>query len=94
MAVETYYLLAINEDGTFTSHVDIPEELPERKRVATTWDVYSSSKQLVEEFDRQVLTDRIIDGISRLMAPPPTVSSQIKDALKERGIDPESVSIN
>jgi hypothetical protein len=94
MAVETYFLLTVNEDGTLTSYTEIPAELPEQKRVATNWDVYTTAKQIVEEFDRQLLVDRILQGVAGILTPPPvaTPSDKVKDALKERGIDPESAT--
>lgn len=92
-AVETYFFITVNEDGTLTSHTEIPAELPEQNRKATTWDVYSTAKQIVEEFDRQLLVDRIISGVVSVLNPQvPTVSDVVKDALKERGIDPESTA--
>ena len=92
MAVETYFLLTINEDGTLTSLPEVPAELPEQKRVANNWDVYAAAKQIVEEFDRQLLVDRVVQGVLGALVPQaePTPSDKVKDALKDRGIDPES----
>lgn len=93
MAVETYYLLCINEDGTLTSYTEVPADLPEARRKANNWDVYTSAKQIVEEFDRQLLVDRVLQGVAGLLNPQvPQVSDKVKDALKERGIDPESAT--
>jgi hypothetical protein len=94
MAAETYFLITVNEDGTLTSYTSIPETLPEVNREATNWDVYSAAKQIVEEFDRSILVDRILQGVAGLVAPAPvaTPTDKMKDALKERGIDPESVT--
>jgi hypothetical protein len=94
MAVETYFFITVNEDGTLTSYTEVPKELPEQKRVATNWDVYLTAKQIVEEFDRQVLVDRVVQGIVGALVPAstPTSSDKVKDALKERGIDPESTA--
>jgi len=94
MAVETYFFITVNEDGTLTSYTEVPKELPEQKRVATNWDVYSTAKQVVEEFDRQMLIDRIVQGVAGIFAQPAaqTQSDKVKDALKERGIDPESTA--
>ena len=95
MAVETYFLLTVNEDGTLTSYTEIPEEPPEQNRVATNWDVYTTAKQIVEEFDRQLLVDRVVAGMVKALTPPPveTPADIVKDALKERGIDPESPAV-
>jgi len=96
MAVETFFLITVNEDGTLTSYTEIPEELPESKRVATNWDVYNTAKQIVDEFDRQILVDRVLQGVAAMLTPvePPKPSGKVKDALKERGIDPESPAVD
>ena len=92
-SVETFFLLSINEDGSLTSYTTLPEELPEAKRQATTWDVYQTAKQIVEEFDRKMLVDQVVQGVvGALMPPTQSVQDKVKDALKERGIDPESVT--
>lgn len=89
---ETYFLIVVNEDGTLTSYAELPETLPERARVATNWDVYANSKQIAEEFDRQLLVDRITQSVINAMTPvTATTAQKVKDALKERGIDPESI---
>lgn len=93
--IETMFLLCVNEDGTLTSYTEIPAEIPETNRVATNWDVYNSAKQIVEEFDRQLLVDRVLQGVATLLTPPaaPAPSDKVKGALKKRGIDPESATI-
>jgi hypothetical protein len=93
MAVETFFLITVNDDGTLTSQTELPTEAIEAKRVATNWDVYATAKQIVEEFDRQLLIDRVVTGVvAQLTQPTPTPSAKVKDALKERGIDPESIA--
>jgi hypothetical protein len=91
--VETFFLLSVNEDGSLTSYTTIPEDLPEANRTATTWDVYQTARQIVEEFDRKMLVDQVIQGVvGALMPPTQSVQDKVKDALKDRGIDPESVT--
>lgn len=93
MAVETFFLITVNDDGTLTSQTELPSEPIEANRVATNWDVYATAKQIVEEFDRQLFVDRVVSGVvASLTQPAPAPSTKVKDALKERGIDPESVA--
>ena len=93
MAVETFFLITVNDDGTLTSQTELPTEPIEAKRTATNWDVYATAKQIVEEFDRQLLIDRVVTGVvAQLTQPAPTPSEKVKDALKERGINPESIA--
>lgn len=91
--VETYYLITVNTDGTLTSYTEIPKELPEVNRVATTFDVFQASKQISEEFQNQILADRVAQTVINALSPAvETPVDKIKDKLKERGIDPESIT--
>jgi Icc-related predicted phosphoesterase len=89
--IETYFLIAVNEDGTFTSFSKLPEEPLEAAHVATNYEVYQACKQIAEEFETQILVDRITRSVvNTLMPPQPTVADAVKDKLKERNINPES----
>lgn len=91
--VETYFLITVNTDGTLTSYTDIPSDLPAVERKATNFDVYEAAKQVVQEFDNQLLADRIARLVVSQLAPKvESPADKIKDALKERGINPESVA--
>lgn len=91
--VETYFLITVNTDGTLTSYTDLPKETPEALRKATNFDVYEAAKQIVQEFDNQLLADRIARAVLSGLAPKQeSPADKIKDALKERGIKPESVT--
>lgn len=93
MSVETFFIIAVNDDGSLTSHTTWPDEPIVGVRLASTQDIYQSSKQIVEEFDAQMLANRIADTVVRKMgAPVNNVSNTIIEALKERGIKPESVT--
>jgi hypothetical protein len=93
ITVETYFLITINEDGTLTSYAELPETLPEVKRSANNYDVYQASKQIVEEFDSNLLASKVAQTVLVALQPQtPNVSDAVKDKLKERGIDPESVT--
>jgi hypothetical protein len=90
---ETYFLVVVNEDGTFTTYAEIPSELPAVTRRATNYEVYQTCKSIAEEFDTQILVDRITKSVvGTLMPQTQTVADVVKDKLKERGIDPESVT--
>jgi hypothetical protein len=93
-SVETFFLITVNTDGTLSSYTEIPENMPVAARTANTFDVYQSSKQIVDEFEQSMLADRIAKTVvAQLNLPAKSeVPNRIKDALKERGIDPESVT--
>lgn len=95
--VETLFLITVNEDGTLTSYSELPEEMPEAARQATNFDVYQSAKQIVEDFDSNLVAQKVaqmvVQALAAQAAPQgPSVPSAVKDALKERGIDPESIT--
>lgn len=88
--VETYFLVTINEDGTIRTYADLPEELPEKKRNITNFDVFQTAKQISEEFENNLNADRIARAVAALLNPQsPSVSDTVKEALKERGITPD-----
>lgn len=90
---ETYFLVVVNQDGTFTTYAEIPSELPEVARRATNYEVYQTCKSIAEEFDTQILVDRITKSVvGTLMPPQPTVADKVTEKLKDRGINPESVT--
>jgi hypothetical protein len=94
MAIETYFIIAVNDDGTFTSYTTEPEEKLEPKRLATTWDIFQTCQSISKEFETQVLVDRIVNQVVSAMTPAaaPSIPDKLKEALKERGINPESVA--
>jgi hypothetical protein len=92
--VETYFLVTVTPEGGFVTYTKLPEEELEAVRQATTADVFNASKQIVQEIEQSILVDRIVNTLAQAINPPQeaTVSNKVKDALKERGIDPESVT--
>lgn len=89
--IETYFVVAVNTDGTFTTYSQLPEEPIQANHLATNYEVYQTCKQIAEEFDTQILVDRITKSVvNTLMPPQPTVADAVKDKLKERNINPES----
>ena len=88
-AVETFFVVVINSDGTLNTFVDLPESLP-ANRPATNWDVYQAAKQIATEVDNQLLAEKVTNSVLAALAPQTTpVSDKVKEALKERGITPE-----
>lgn len=93
--IETLFLITVNEDGTLTSFGELPKELPEVKRPANNFDVYQAAKQIVDEFEQNILANRIAQVVIGALKPAETpMSDRIKDKLKERGIEPESPATN
>jgi hypothetical protein len=89
--VEVAFLVLLHTDGTFAVKLEDLTEPVEAARVADAGDVLNVSQTIIEELKAQALVSRIVLALQ----PPqqPTVSDKVKDALKERGIDPESTSI-
>jgi hypothetical protein len=89
--IETFFLVTVNTDGTFTTYTEMPTEPIEATRPGTNFDVYQTCKAIADEFESQILTDRIVRALTEVLAPTtPSIPDAIRDALKERGIDPES----
>jgi hypothetical protein len=92
--VETVYTVTIFTDGTFSAALEQPEAPVEVQRTATVYDVLSISQALAKEIEHSQLTDRIIMSLVQVLQAmaPQTPAETVKDALKERGIDPESTA--
>jgi hypothetical protein len=91
-SVETYFIIHVNTNGSYTSSTAWPEQAPDVARVATTFDVYQACKQITAEFEAQILVDRITKSIANVLNPAvPTTQDKVKEALKKRNIKPESV---
>jgi hypothetical protein len=89
--VKTYFFLTANEDGTIGTMADVPEPLPERTEQGNNYMLYELCKQIVDEFEAQILADRVARTVVGLLAPAqPTVPDIMKDALRERGIAPDA----
>jgi hypothetical protein len=92
--VETVFFVSVFNDGTFLADLEQPENKIEVKRTATVYDVLTISQALVKEIEASQLTDRIVVSLLQVLqaAVPPKPADAVKDALKDRGIDPESVT--
>ena len=92
--VETVYVVSVFTDGTFSASLEQTPEPIAVKRDATVYDVLSISQALVKEIEHSQLTDRIIISLLQVLqgAAQPSPADVVSEALKERGIDPESVT--
>ena len=97
MEIETFYIIVRGKDGSLTTWTEMPEEAFVADRIATQQDMYDTSAQIVRELDKADLVGRLAQMTAAILKDvlTPTeakVSDTIKDALKERGIEPESVT--
>jgi hypothetical protein len=90
--VETFYTVILYTDGTMATTTDALEPTFIGQRPANVADIYTTSQQLVKEIDQQSLVSRIVQEIAKANPTPQSVPDRMKDALKSRGIDPESIT--
>lgn len=92
-APETYFVVVIGQDGSLATFNNVTEALPEPNHRATNWDVFQAAKQIVSEFEQNMLADRVAKTVLGALAPKvDDTSEKIAAKLKERGIDPESIT--
>lgn len=93
MEAETFYIVVRGIDGSLVTLTEVPEEGLVAQRVANTGDMYETAKQIVHEVDTNDLAMRVANLVAGHLVPKeaPSVPDRLKDALKERGIDPESI---
>lgn len=90
---DTYFLVVVSSDGGITTFNKIPDEVPEPSHLATNWDVFQAAKQIVAEYESTLLADRVARTVLSALSPQvDNTSEKIAAKLKERGIDPESVT--
>jgi NADP-dependent 3-hydroxy acid dehydrogenase YdfG len=90
MKAEAYFIAAIAEDGQIITLPELPEEGIDAKRPITNYDVYTTAKQIVDEFESSILAQKVAETVIRAMNPvEPAVSDKVKEALKERGFKTE-----
>jgi len=85
--IQAAYSGVIKLDGTLET-IPVTEGVG---RVATTYDIYQTSKQLVSEIDDFLLAERVAKAVVDALQPVPPSEQQrakIAEALSERGIDP------
>ena len=87
--VHAAYIVVINEDGSLNTTLVKPNApiLFEVERATTTYDVFSSSKEIATEIEGQLMADRIARSvISQIMPKDPEAEAKarIASALAER----------
>jgi hypothetical protein len=90
--VHAAYVVVINTDGTLSTTLAKPDEPISFsvERAAGVYDVFTSSKQLVDDIEIQLLADRVAKTvISALQPRDPSaeIKGKIKEALSDRGIE-------
>lgn len=79
------YVVTINSDGSIsTESVGLDKGVA---RVATTFDIYQTSKELVSEIEQQLLADRVARRVVSALQPKDESAetrAKIIDALNER----------
>lgn len=89
---EYFYIVVRGEDGSLVTYNEYPEEDIVAARKAVTADMFESSKQIVTEVEQNDFAARVADLVMAKLKPEaPKLSDAVLDALKKRGIDPESV---
>lgn len=96
MEAETYFIAVLAKNGQVITLPEMPEGGITAERPVTNYDVFETSRQVVEEFNNSLLAQKITEMLlPALMNPPtPQVSDKIKDALKERGFQTDTGSNN
>lgn len=90
MKAETYFIAVVTEDGKILTFPEMPEEGIETNRPVNNYDVYTTAKQVVDEFESSILAQKVAETVLRVLNPvEPSVPDRVKDALKERGIKTE-----
>lgn len=88
---DTYFVAVIDEQGKILTFPEMPEQGIEAKRPVNNYDVYTTAKQVVDEFESSILAQKVADTVLRAINPvQPSAADKIKDALKERGIKTDS----
>lgn len=84
------FTVSMNTNGSASVDPNVPEgKETEIEREANIFDIIDASRKLVSDLERQLIIERIEQMLAAL-APKPVVTpaDMVKDALKERGIDP------
>lgn len=94
MELEYFYVVMKGVDGSLSTSDELPEGTT-AVRKGTTTDIFNDARQIVEEIEKNELAMRVANIVVAQLKPAENpVPSQVLDALKERGIDPTSVTPN
>jgi len=71
LTVHAAYVVIINPDGSLSTTVVTPAGLKQFtvERVATTMDIFQSSKDIVEDLEAQILADRVARRVVAAITP-------------------------
>ena len=96
MEAETYFIAVLSKNGQVITLPEMPENGIKADRPVTNYDVYETSRQVVEEFNNSLLAQKITEMLLPALLNPPTqqVSDKVKEALKERGFQTDTTSNN
>lgn len=95
LEAETYFIAVMAKNGQVLTLPEMPEGGINAERPVTNYDVFETSRQIVEEFNNSLLAQKVAEMVIAAINPaPPQVSDKIKDALKERGFQTDTASNN
>ena len=93
LQAETYYIAVMTENGQVITLTEMPEGGIEAKRPVTNYDVFETSRQVVEEFNNSLLAQKVAEMVVGALNPPVNEpSDKIKEALKERGFSTDTAT--
>lgn len=93
MEAETYFIAIMAENGQVITLPEMPEGGIEAKRPVTNYDVFETSRQVVEEFNNSLLAQKVAEMVVGALNPQvPETSDRIKEALKERGFSTDTTT--
>lgn len=90
---ETYYIAVMMENGQVVTFPEMPEGGIKAARPVTNYDVFETSRQVVEEFNNSILAQKVAEMVIGALNPPvQEPSDKIKEALKERGFSTDTTT--
>jgi hypothetical protein len=93
LQAETYYIAVLAEDGQVITFPEMPEGGIVSQRPVTSYDVYETSRQVVEDFNNTLLAQKVAEMVVGALNPPiQDPSDKIKEALKERGFSTDTTT--
>jgi hypothetical protein len=90
--VKAYFVVSLGESGVVTTYPAMPEDGFTTERATNNWDIYSAAKQIVDEFESSILAQKVADTVLAAIGKDveTSVPEKLKEALKERGIKPDT----
>lgn len=94
--VNAAYVVILNDDGTLNT-VSVKPGKPvyfDVVRASSTYDILTSSQELVSEIESQILADRVARNVVAALTPKTNAEEtkeKVLDALNDRGIETPTV---